>query len=442
VRRLRWFDTETEEASSPVDWSSAALILATLFLNFSFWFVHGIDLPMYWPLPVSAGLLAAGALVITCLFFLGPALATQTARRPLFGAIENSLGSIPAIGLRLCCVVFLVFWIANLAAVPWLTFLSRILRREASSIESGIIAAGVLAFLFMTGVQSLRTSARLALFTNKLGVAVLVAALLRVHEGWSATLNGFHLSDERSAILELWRGLSLLAFYVAPLAFLASGFGYRSHGRRPVVKIALMGIALPLFGVLFLIGVINVATCASPFYQPTLNPDVAMALWGKAARSAVPGGMMVAVITIFGAIRFGARALADSLAIPALWIRFRWAVLGCLIGPIVWLFLRHYYLDLSMVFDTSVRCLAIAGAVLTADFMTGSWQAGRVRKVDGIGLAAMLAGLATPLFVPHWAVGASADQWWHPWLLPSYAVGLLVCLCGRVAQKMATAYAN
>jgi len=49
---------------------------------------------------------------------------------------------------------------------------------------------------------------------------------------------------------------------------------------------------------------------------------------------------------------------------------------------------------------------------------------------------ALLAGLATPLYVPGWIVGADDNQWWHAWLLPSYGVGFLVCLLGRTVRRL------
>jgi hypothetical protein len=292
---------------APINWRFAALTTATLFLNFSFCFVHGTDVWMFCPLPLYAGLLADGALLITAFFFLGPALATQTARRPLLTVIRNSLGAIPAFGMRLCGILFIVLWIANLVSVPgWL--LRFILHRNVSSTESGLIAAVVLVFLFITGLQSLRISAKLALFTNKLAIAVLVAALLRVHQGWPAVLEMVPISSERSVVSDLWHGLSLLSFYVAPLAFLAADFGYRIPGRKQVVKTALMGISLPLAGTLLFVGVISVATLHSRFYTPSLNPNIAMALWGHGAGSSLPGVMMLATITMFSAVRFGGKS--------------------------------------------------------------------------------------------------------------------------------------
>jgi hypothetical protein len=438
VLRLRLSDPEPDDGSTPVGWRFAALLTATLFLNFHFWFVHGLDLWRPGPPLRNAGLLGAGALLIAALFFVGPALATQAARRPLLGVAESSLGSIPAFGLRLCCLLFLVGWISSLVAEAWMWWLYSILRRDISPIESGLIAAGVLVFLFVTGLQSLRTSAKLAVFTNKLGIAILIASLLRVREGWLPALGGSTDFAVFSGIPDLWHGLALLSFYVAPLAFLAADFGHRSQGRKQVAMVALLGLALPLSGTLFVVGLISDATFASRFYQPSLPPSVAMALWGQAARSSLPGGMLVAAITTFGAVRFGAMALAETVSKLAPGRRPRWALLGCFIGAIVWLAIREET-NFSVLFDLCGTCIAVAAAVLTVDFVTTRWRTGQVRKIDWVGVAALLSGLATPLYLPGWIVGGQAERWWHPWLLPSYAVGFLVCLFGRAVQKLRVA---
>jgi len=66
---------------------------------------------------------------------------------------------------------------ANLIFVP-MTLLSNNLERKFSSTELGVIAAAVLMFPLFTGQQSLNTLARLAGFTTKLGIVILIAALI------------------------------------------------------------------------------------------------------------------------------------------------------------------------------------------------------------------------------------------------------------------------
>jgi hypothetical protein len=189
VLRIRWPDPEPEDRAASLPWSYAALITGTLFLNFPFWIEHGPDLWMPGSLPQDAGLLGAVALAITVLFFAGPALASHAARQPLFELVESSLGSIPAWLVRLSSAWFLVVWIGRLISLPAAWFLPFILRRDVSTAESGAIAAALVVLLFVTGLQSFRTSAKMALFSDKLGLAVLVAALVRVHAGLQDGLN-------------------------------------------------------------------------------------------------------------------------------------------------------------------------------------------------------------------------------------------------------------
>jgi hypothetical protein len=62
VRKLRWSDSEPDDPSTPIDWRIAALILATLFLNFPFWFRCNLCMWVPGPIIRSAVLLLAGPL--------------------------------------------------------------------------------------------------------------------------------------------------------------------------------------------------------------------------------------------------------------------------------------------------------------------------------------------------------------------------------------------
>jgi hypothetical protein len=351
----------------------------------------------------------------------------------LFLVIEDSLGSIPAFGVRVCCISFLTLWMAALIGPPMILLSN--LERDISSTELGIGAAAVLMFLFVTGQQRFQTRARLAAFTNKLGIAILVAALLRVHEGWPALLGPFSPDEDRGWLWYTWSEFSMLALYVAPLALLAADLSRRSYGRRQVAIFGLMGVALPLFVVLLLVGMIGIATHASPYYQPSLSPTVAMALWSKAARSALPARVLVAAVTIFGAVRFGGSSLIEASPISTAAGARRWLLLACFSGTIAWCSL-HLFPAFSPVLGWSARCLAVTGAVITVDFLTGRRHAEQPRTIDWVSLFAVVGGLAAPLCIPHGDVAETQFPWWSPWVLPCYVVAFLLCLGGRFLQKI------
>jgi hypothetical protein len=432
--RLRWSDPESDDRWAPVDWRCGAAITATLFLNFSFCVGYGLAGCCSVPLLPHVVSLGAGVALITALFFVGPAMAVQAARRRVFGVIENSFGSVPTFAFRLCYIVFAVSWISNLVAVPTSWALSRALGRESSPAEMSFIAAGLLAFLFFTGSQNVRTSAKLALFSSKLCLALFVAAFIRVHDGWTAVPAGLPAASPTPVIEGLWYDLSRVAFFVAPLALMAADFAFQQQRKR-VALTGLMGTALPLFGALFFSGVIGVATGASRLYRPSLNPTVAMALFSDVAASAMPGRMLVAAVTTFGAVRFAVRALLDSVPVRPLRMP-RWLLLGCFIVVIAWLSLRPhdaYAATIGKASETAATCLIIVGAVLTADFLSGWGRTERRRRIDWVGVAALVAGLATPYCLPdHYVWGV--DHYWLLRPMPSYVIGFVVCVCGRAVR--------
>jgi len=117
------------------------LIIATLFLNFPFWILNSVDLPMSGSLPLYAVQVGVVSLLIATLFFVGPALAAQAAKRDV---VENSLGSFPAYGVRFCRVLFLLAWTAKLIAWAELWPLHIMRPQGWSPIESGAIGIGVM----------------------------------------------------------------------------------------------------------------------------------------------------------------------------------------------------------------------------------------------------------------------------------------------------------
>ena len=165
-----------------------------------------------------------------------------------------------------------------------------------------------------------------------------------------------------------------------------------------------------------------------------------MALWGQARTSYALGFLMISTITLFGAMRFGIIKLERTLPMLGAGRRWRWFVIVALVAIIAWLPSHHD--ALQALFRWPVTCLVVVAAVLSVDYATARWRKERIRKVDFVGMAALLAGCATPLYLPNSLVGATSNVGWHPWLLPSYGMGLLVCLSGRAVQKLALTRLN
>jgi hypothetical protein len=159
-----------------------------------------------------------------------------------------------------------------------------------------------------------------------------------------------------------------------------------------------------------------------------------MALWGGAARSGLPGRMLIVAITAFGAARFGARALTISVTAGCFGRRTAKAVFVCLIGTIAWCSLQQHVPALWALFDVSATALVVLAGILTADSVSGWRRVDQVRTINWLGTVALAAGSATAFCMPPWAL--AGDAWWHPWLLPSYGVGFLACLLGRTTQRI------
>ena len=438
--RIRWFDSESDDPSIPVDWPASAAILATLFLNIFVWLEFCGGFWQFYPLPRFAILMAAVAVVVAGLFFMGPMLLAHRYKRPLFGVIEDSLGRIPALALRVCAGLFLVLWIGYCTSI--LQFLwNRGFLRAVSGTEETAVSAVMLLFLLATSMQSLRTEAKLASFTVQVAIVILIAALLRVPDGWSAIFDGFYLPGDRSGLAEAWRGFSDLTWLVAPMGVFAAEFGYRSRRRRDVAMVGLMGVVLPLFVSLLMAAVIGVAVRYSNLYQPSLRANIGMALWGHAAISELQPRMIVIAVTMFGVMRFSIRSLAQCASIRRPITVWRWTLLGGILIAAVVISVMH--LPLHKASGITVRCVAATGAVLTGDYLMGRQRAPARRWLDWGGCLALLVGLATPLYYLYWSPELTEPQTIYPWGIHSYLVALVACVVirgvGRVRLLVRTA---
>ncbi len=434
VIRFRWTGTTAEDPATLVGWALPSIILATLFLNFPFWFSLEPDIMWLGPPCVRLGLIAGIGLFFVFLFYLGPALLGQSRNLSLFRLAEYSFGTIPGIAFRICCVLYLTIWLTfylqtiGILLVPWP------LSRNITGTESVLILAALAVFLLATALQTLHANAKLALFTNKLCLAIFLAALIRVRAGLPAVAHALFQSPGSMETVD-WRRIPFLVFYLAPLALFASNFGHRAKTRKDTALIGLVGLATAFAFSLLAAGVVAHAASAAHF-RVGIGSAVSAALFGGASARYIPPRMMVTAITAFGAARFGFKALANAVRFESQsGRRIVLALLGCLV--VVLNFTNSDALYSLREFLT--RCLVVAAAVLSANSIAPLPGEDVPKKLAWIGGVSLLAGMATQFLCWYFFENQTLEQdelWWYPWLLPSYFAGLGTGLLLRLSRRL------
>jgi hypothetical protein len=407
-----------------------AALLATLFLNFAFWEYHGNALWLPYPLPISILIIAAVSAFLTLCFLTLPALAAHRHPNGLFGAVESSLGTFPAHTIRLCAIWFVATFLNTfLALASWQ--LPHILHRDTDSRELLLSATLLLAFLGYTALQSHETNVTLAKFTNRLGIAFLLAAAIRLHEAWPQALPILLSSGpERPGAFDYQR-LSRLAFDLAPLGFLGAACAARIDTEKNTIRTTLLGFAFPLGAVLLALSSINLATFHSSFYRPSLEPTIAMAVWGGAATSYLSGFILITIVTTFGAARFAIRAIPAAMPNPRLHLLAVVTTLAIAIAIFLWRQLLQQQL-FPPEFEPSSVILAIAAAILSADALHR--RPTTPKRIDWPATAALLLAFAVAYGISQ-STHPALESWWRPWIFPSYLTAFTITLAGRKLQK-------
>ncbi len=410
-----------------------AALLATLFLNFAFWYDHGNALWLPYPLPIAVVLIAAVSAFLTICFLTLPALAAHRHPNGLFGAVESSLGTFPAHTIRLCAIWFVATFLNTFLRLASRQ-LRHILDRDTDSRELLLSATLLLAFLGYTALQSHETNFTLAKFSNRLGIAFLLAAAIRLHEAWPQALPLLLSSGpERPGTFDYQR-LSRLAFDLAPLGFLGAACAARIDTEKNTIRTTLLGFAFPLGAVLLALSSINFATFHSSFYRPSLEPTIAMAVWGGAATSYLSGFILITIVTTFGAARFAIRAIPAAMPNPRLHLLAVVTTLAIAIAIFLWRQLLQQQ-PFPTEFETSSVILAIAAAILSADALHR--RPTTPKRIDWTATAALLLAFAFAYSISQ-STHPALESWWRPWIFPSYLTAFTITLAGRKLQPLIT----
>jgi hypothetical protein len=399
VPRLRWSDSEQEQPGKPRDWRCQALILATVFLNLAFFYDYGVVLWIPGPFVNTAGALLGTAAGITLLFFVGPALSS---------GLEDCLGKVPALAIRVCGVVFLAHFVAKLIAWPTWRYLPLLGEGHVSTAQKSAAAIALLSLVWITSLQSNRALGRMALFTIKLSLALMIAALVRTRDGLPALATGF---KSQAAIFQQ---ISDLSAYAAPILVLAALKTHREYAAR----VATWGVALPLALSLLANGAIGLTTLFSGYYQPSLQPTILMALWSRARASYTMGFELIALISVFGAARFGLHILLEEIRTLAPVKSWRLSIYSGLAFVILWQS-HDFSFTAPQVFEFCITGLAAAGGLLSARYCAAT-----PGRIDVPGAIALVAGWTTPLYLRSFLYAKPYDDWCHPAILPAYGIAL------------------
>jgi len=427
--RIHWTDV-ADDAAMPVGWRLPSLILATLFLNIFFWYVPANHFSFTGSPAIYCFSLGIVTGLVLLLFFLGPALSAHAAQCSLFQVAEASFGQIPGLAFRLCCAALCVLWIAGMCASLALAFLRFIFNRDFPVTEAVLLSGLLVAFLFVTGLQGLRTSAKLAFFTNKLGMALLIAAAIRVRaflgDAWIDLHGSGAMPDS------VWLRVAEPLMIVAPMALLASDFGSRSRTRKDVALIGVFGLALPMAFILFAVSLIQ---RAAYHWRMDLGglANILLALWGGDSRWYQPQWMLLALITSFGVARFSVRMCNAALSPITENRKARLCMLAAAAIAATAISAGRF-----QVFDmeAAARFAASAAAIITADRVVKRSRPQHVRMVDWGSLISFLAGWAGGQWLASWA-GSSYEPQLAASILTSYATSFTVALAGRAIQRSA-----
>jgi len=371
-----------------------------------------------WPPYLIAASSAAG-LACAALFYLGPALEARQAGS-FRAMLHSALGTVPGFCIEIACVVFLVIWTAGLLDTTSIFLGLTISPRPA--IHLGLVSGAVLFLVYFT----CRSSA-VARFTIKLAAALMIAAFIRVRDGWYAIPFGVEPRGQDSMAEAAWKVFPEICAFIAPLALLGAIFSARLRDKRGVKIAAQVGIAGPVAASLALVTVLSVATYVSRSYLPGSFQRIYVSLASGATRAGNRAVLLLFAVTMLGLLRFGVSALKQIATA-------HWTLFGCLISAIVWLSAHYDPEEVAPALKSTTEILGAVAAILTVDALMRR-QIHPPRPFDWPATLSLACAMGIPMFIRFWRPQID-DQYGHPWLLPSYALAFGAHMLARGVERI------
>lgn len=418
--RLRWSDPEDEEGK-PLDWRLPALVTATLVLNF--WFLgQRAAAAAYWGSPARSALIGSALVLVTLgVFYLLPALFAYSRAQTILEVADRSLGFLTGRLLRAVCILHLIAAASGAPGAFTFVLEEVVVGRNSRSVLVTAVGVAATALLFLSAFGGWRASASQALFTNKLSLALMAAALIRIRGGWAEGWCQWIESGGYQPISHSILYAGVVLAYLAPLAFLAALFAHRTGSKRAVALLGSCGLGLPLALVLAGSGFATFAMREAHLGSPKLA-NLAEALWAGDPRAYYSAKQLFVAVTYFGVVRFAALATAEILRVNPCRKSLQTLLAAGMAAAaaIAWKLQPAGTMD---TLELTAPPLVAAVGVLSADFVMRRAPSQPPGAFDGTGIAALVAGSG-------WVYQYSS--WEHPWVPPAYAIALGTCLAGRL----------
>lgn len=424
---VSWFPVSKHNVNWRQGWVSASLMLATLFFNFFFWMEPGWRFSFLGPSWLYFAELSGAAVMLTGLFFLGPATAMKVTGKSLFNLAGLSLGSAAGMIFRFCCAAFLFLWVIGFVGLSVFTTFEWAYRNRPALWQLVLVTAVIL--LALGSARNAPTNAILALVTNAVAIGLLVYALQHVLIRIPGTWHDFvgARTGRQEVIVDSRQRLEAVLAYAAPWAVLGANFVKGQPVQRKPAIVGFFGIAVPL-----IVSTIAAGLASEAAHKPFRN--IAGALWAGNSDRFYSLKVALAGITLLGPACFALGGLSDAFSMLkdrpfARTIAWTTIIAGSsLLAPLI----SNNRLDFDMLLwlGRFARPIGTVGAIITADMLLGTSHQSS-RRFEPVGVLAFLVGLAAPCYLPALTPTACIPE-----LLSSYAVAFIACVVGRGIERL------